>query len=124
METIKITVKDINLFDGNPQANILARYNLLLTDKTNNRQYPEVHVDILNDEINSLKITGPTNYDGPIDNERLKDIMIESYNYHAGSGSFLDNFLFFGAIESNSKMHFEIDESGNPVEVHYMNINC
>jgi hypothetical protein len=124
METIKIFVKDINLFDGNSCPNVLARYNLLLSNKTTNQQYREVSVDLMenNEEMNTYAISNPTNYDGPIDSERLKDILIESYNYHAAGGSFLDNFLFFDDITPASKINFEIDETGKPLEVHYMDI--
>ncbi|MDP4175252.1 MAG: hypothetical protein Q8933_14860 [Bacteroidota bacterium] len=124
MEIIKILVKDINLFDGKHEANILARYNLSIVNQRTNQQYPEVFVDVLDDETKSdcPKVSAPSNYNGPINMESLQNILSASYKFHTEDGGLLDNFLFFDEAPTDTQIGFEIDESGIPVEVHYMNV--
>lgn len=124
MNNIKIFVKNINLFDGNSKANVLARYNLSLKNNTTNQLYTDVVVDLMKNEnnINSLAIHNPINHTELIDINKLRDIIISSYDFHVNGGSFMDNFLFFDSPVVNNQIHFEIDESGEPVEVHYMNV--
>lgn len=124
MEVIKILVKDISLFDGKNDLNILARYYLSLVNKTTEKEYPDVFVDVLEseNETGSPRISLPANYDGPMNLESLQEILSTSYNYHVNEGSVMDNFLLFDLAEAETQVAFEIDESGIPVEVHYMNV--